>query len=89
MRVILLTGLLDKLKGLSRYHGEITDPTDISTPRKRRKLQDDRSQSSVVDWSAFKDDVRQFEVENVVDKSKFSFRFVQGPLVRAVQSGSW
>ncbi|KAL5512832.1 hypothetical protein ACEPAG_3098 [Sanghuangporus baumii] len=65
------------------------DGLDSSAPRKRRKLQSEKFKSSVTNWTAFLRDVHQFEVQNILDKSKFSFHFVEGPLVKAVRSGSW
>ncbi|KAL5501448.1 MDN1 [Sanghuangporus vaninii] len=65
------------------------DGLDSSAPRKRRKLQSEKFKSTITDWTTFLRDVREFEVQNILDKNKFSFHFVEGPLVKAVRSGSW
>ncbi|OCB87744.1 P-loop containing nucleoside triphosphate hydrolase protein [Sanghuangporus baumii] len=65
------------------------DGLESSAPRKRRKLQSEKFKSTVTDWTTFLRDVREFEVQNILDKNKFSFHFVEGPLVKAVRSGSW
>ena len=67
----------------------MTDELDSSVPRKRRKLEGEKLKSSVTEWTSFQEDVRQFEVSNILDKSKFAFHFAEGPLVKAIRSGSW
>ncbi|EGN98495.1 hypothetical protein SERLA73DRAFT_110025 [Serpula lacrymans var. lacrymans S7.3] len=62
---------------------------DADAPRKRRKVEATSLQESEVAWSAFQEDVEEFEVQHTQGKGKFAFDFVEGPLVRALRSGDW
>ena len=66
-----------------------SDLLDSAAPRKRHKPSHLISDSSLGEWEKFLEDVRLFEIQYVEGKGKFSFAFVEGPLVRALQSGSW
>ncbi|EJC98837.1 P-loop containing nucleoside triphosphate hydrolase protein [Fomitiporia mediterranea MF3/22] len=65
---------------------ETLDVMDSSVPRKRRKVQ---GRNSLAEWISFDEDVRHFEVQHVLDQGKFSFHYVEGPLVKAIRTGSW
>ncbi|TFK40741.1 midasin nuclear AAA ATPase [Crucibulum laeve] len=58
-------------------------------PRKRRKVEGSESGPSDAQWSAFLQDVEEFEVQHVQGKGKFAFSFVEGPLIKALRSGNW
>ncbi|KAJ7451619.1 midasin nuclear AAA ATPase [Mycena latifolia] len=70
--------------------GEATEDASANadTPRKRRKV-DHALNVSEASWSAFEQDVSEFEVQHVHAKGKFAFGFVEGPLVKALRSGDW
>ena len=57
--------------------------------RKRRKVDGAGLNVSMDAWEAFEHDVQTFEVQHVQGKSKFSFAFVEGPLVKALRNGEW
>jgi hypothetical protein len=61
---------------------------DSETPRKRRRLESSLD-ISAANWSAFEQDVDDFNVQHVQAKGKFAFGFVEGPLVKALRSGDW
>ncbi|THH06083.1 hypothetical protein EW145_g4329 [Phellinidium pouzarii] len=62
---------------------------DTSLPRKRQKLQSGKAKSTESEWLAFEADVHHFEVQHVLDKGKFAFHYVEGPLVKAIRTGAW
>ncbi|KAJ7673557.1 hypothetical protein B0H17DRAFT_1208374 [Mycena rosella] len=70
--------------------GEAVEDASVNadTPRKRRKV-DHALNVSEESWSAFEQDVGEFEVQHVHAKGKFAFGFVEGPLVKALRSGDW
>lgn len=69
------------------FSNEGSRDQDISdAPRKRRKVD---STGSIASWDAFLKGVDEFEVQHVHGKGKFAFGFVEGPLVKAIRSGSW
>jgi midasin len=41
------------------------------------------------DWEEFERELRVFDVQHVQGKGKFTFAFVEGPLVKALRSGDW
>jgi midasin len=61
---------------------------DPETPRKRRKVETSLGISEA-SWNAFEQDVDDFNVQHVQSKGKFTFGFVEGPLVKALRSGDW
>lgn len=65
------------------------ESTFVTTPRKRRKLRENKMISSEADWLTFKEDVRRFEVQHVLDKGRFAFQYMEGPIAKAVREGSW
>jgi midasin len=56
-------------------------------PRKRQKTE--YFTSSQATWLKFEDEVTAFEVQHIHGKGKFGFQFQEGPLVKALRSGSW
>ncbi|KAL0960750.1 hypothetical protein HGRIS_005773 [Hohenbuehelia grisea] len=62
---------------------------DVDIPRKRRKVEDGRLDTSESAWSSFESQVSEFEVQHVHGKGKFAFGFVEGPLVKALRNGDW
>ncbi|GJJ10497.1 hypothetical protein Clacol_004723 [Clathrus columnatus] len=58
-------------------------------PRKRRKLQQGIHQVRQSDWIDFLKDVNLFDMEHVRGQSRLAFRFIEGPLVRALREGTW
>ena len=65
------------------------DLLDSASARKRQKMAHLNSSESLKDWGNFLEDVRLFEIQFVDGKGKFSFAFVEGPLIRALRSGTW
>ena len=59
---------------------------DDDTPRKRRKTE---TSISVVAWTDFLSEVEEFETQHVLGSGKFTFGFVEGPLVQALRFGYW
>lgn len=41
------------------------------------------------EWADFERDLNSFEAQHVLNKAKFAFAFVEGPLVRAIREGHW
>ncbi|KAJ6530392.1 midasin nuclear AAA ATPase [Mycena vulgaris] len=74
----------------AKVAGEAMEDASVNadTPRKRRKV-DHALNVSEANWSAFEQDVSEFEVQHVHAKGKFAFGFVEGPLVNALRSGDW
>ncbi|KAH8108664.1 P-loop containing nucleoside triphosphate hydrolase protein [Phellopilus nigrolimitatus] len=66
-----------------------SDSLDSPLPRKRRKLQSHKWKIYEAEWAVFEADVRHFEVQHVLDKGKFAFHYVEGPLVKAIRTGAW
>lgn len=64
----------------SQHH----DESDV--PRKKRKV--DRVDPNL-SWAAFLRDIDEFDMQYVQGEGKFAFGFVEGPLVKALRSGSW
>ncbi|KAI0304300.1 P-loop containing nucleoside triphosphate hydrolase protein [Multifurca ochricompacta] len=69
--------------------GDLSDTIGPEAPRKRRKTGTAYFQSSERNWSAFEREVLQFEAQYVTKKGKFTFSFMEGPLVKALRSGDW
>jgi len=44
---------------------------------------------SVASWTDFLHEVEEFEARHVLGKGKFTFGFVEGPLVQALRAGYW
>ncbi|EAU86094.2 MDN1 midasin family protein [Coprinopsis cinerea okayama7 len=62
---------------------------ESTLPRKRRKLDENGTSSSLDRWNRFLASVEQFEVQHVHGQGKFAFGFVEGPLVKALRKGDW
>lgn len=67
----------------------ISSSREVSAPRKRRKVNDGHTRSSEEEWLTFKEGVRHFEIQHVIDKGKFAFQYVEGPIVKAIREGAW
>ncbi|KAG1843016.1 P-loop containing nucleoside triphosphate hydrolase protein [Suillus subalutaceus] len=61
---------------------------DPDAPRKRRKLEAEMKVSES-DWERFEKDVDEFDLQHAQGKGKFTFDFVEGPLVKALRAGDW
>lgn len=44
---------------------------------------------SEADWERFEKDVDEFDLQHAQGKGKFTFDFVEGPLVKALRAGDW
>lgn len=44
---------------------------------------------SEADWERFEKDVDEFDMQHAQGNSKFTFDFVEGPLVKALRAGDW
>ncbi|WVQ98136.1 hypothetical protein IAU59_005258 [Kwoniella sp. CBS 9459] len=74
---------IDKLgKGDSETAAPPQDP-----PTKRRKIT--KSTKMAVQWQSLLVDITDFDLHHVKMNSKLVFSFVEGPLVKAMQSGEW
>jgi midasin len=62
--------------------------TNVDVPRKRRKVEAELKISEA-DWERFEKDVDEFDLQHAQGKGKFTFDFVEGPLVRALRAGDW
>ena len=62
---------------------------DSTDSRKRQKTRHGGLSVTEAEWRLFEKDVRDFEVQHVRNSGKFAFQFVEGPLVKAIRSGSW
>jgi midasin (ATPase involved in ribosome maturation) len=69
--------------------GDSPEVFDSGSPRKRRRTEEAHFHESERNWSAFEQEVLQFEAQYITKKGKFAFGFVEGPLVRALRSGDW
>lgn len=58
-------------------------------PRKRRKVHEETAEEREQKWETFLKDVEEFEIQHVLGKGKFTFGFVEGPLIKALRSGDW
>ncbi|KAG2155783.1 uncharacterized protein EDB93DRAFT_1101572 [Suillus bovinus] len=61
---------------------------DSDAPRKRRKVEAEMKVSEA-DWERFDRDVDEFDLQHAQGKGKFTFDFVEGPLVKALRAGDW
>lgn len=61
---------------------------NLEAPRKRRKVEAD-VKISEADWEWFEKDVNEFDLQHAQGKGKFTFDFVEGPLVNALRTGDW
>ncbi|KAG2151443.1 P-loop containing nucleoside triphosphate hydrolase protein [Suillus clintonianus] len=61
---------------------------DPDAPRKRRKVEAEMKFSEA-DWERFEKDVVEFDLQHAQGKGKFTFDFVEGPLVKALRAGDW
>ncbi|KAG1748578.1 midasin [Suillus lakei] len=59
---------------------------DPDAPRKRRKVEAEMKVSEA-DWERFEKDVDEFDLQHAQGKGKFTFDFVEGPLVKALRAG--
>jgi midasin len=59
-----------------------------STPRKKRKT-NMRAAKAAVAWQALMVEIADFDLHHVKGNSKLVFSFIEGPLVKAIQSGEW
>ncbi|GAA93514.1 hypothetical protein E5Q_00155 [Mixia osmundae IAM 14324] len=67
------------------------DPAN-SPPRKTSRLDDDNRRRQGKKWHSFLSQVQSFEAQycsGPAKGSKVAFRFVEGPLVRAIREGHW
>ena len=69
--------------------GDSTEVPESGTPRKRKRTEESHFHESERSWSAFEQEVLQFEVQYIAKSGKFAFGFVEGPLIRALKSGDW
>jgi midasin len=69
--------------------GESTEVLESGTPRKRRRTEESHFHESERSWSAFEQEILQFEAQYIAKSGKFAFGFVEGPLIRALKSGDW
>jgi len=74
---------------LIRPRGESTEVPESGTPRKRKRTEESHFHESERSWSAFEQEVLQFEAQYIAKSGKFAFGFVEGPLIRALKSGDW
>ncbi|WWC68040.1 uncharacterized protein I206_101959 [Kwoniella pini CBS 10737] len=56
-------------------------------PQKRRKIT--RATKVAIQWQSLLVDITDFDLHHVKMNSKLVFSFVEGPLVKAMQSGEW
>lgn len=63
--------------------------TEADGPRKRRKLNQASLRQSAEAWDKFQHDVDEFDGQHAQGQGKFTFAFVEGPLVKALRSGDW
>ncbi|KAK1228082.1 AAA ATPase midasin [Marasmius sp. AFHP31] len=71
---------------------EFEDPNtelDSQNPRKRRKLDASALDISEEKWTAFEQEVDEFNSLHVEGKGRFAFAFLEGPLVKALRNGDW
>ncbi|KIK92495.1 hypothetical protein PAXRUDRAFT_571192 [Paxillus rubicundulus Ve08.2h10] len=77
----------------SKLNEETLEPApasvEIEGPRKRRKLNQTSLQQSGGAWDKFQRDVDEFDMQHAQGQGKFTFDFVEGPLVKALRSGDW
>lgn len=74
---------------LTLPRGDSTELHESGTPRKRRRTEESHFHESERSWSAFEQEVLQFEAQYIAKSGKFAFGFVEGPLIRALKSGDW
>ncbi|KAG2364226.1 hypothetical protein BDR07DRAFT_1608254 [Suillus spraguei] len=75
----------ERIRG--KVEGGVTE-NDPDAPRKRRKVEAEMKVSEV-DWERFEKDVDEFDLQHAQGKGKFTFDFVEGPLVKALRTGDW
>ncbi|KAL0578801.1 AAA ATPase midasin [Marasmius crinis-equi] len=77
---------------IQKRRREFEDPSaelDSQNPRKRRKLDASALNASEEKWSAFEQEVDDFNSLHVEGKGRFAFAFLEGPLVKALRTGDW
>ena len=74
---------------LTCSRGDSTEVPGSGAPRKRRRTEESHFHESERSWSAFEQEVLQFEAQYIAKSGKFAFGFVEGPLIRALKSGDW
>ncbi|KAG1851990.1 hypothetical protein C8R48DRAFT_836267 [Suillus tomentosus] len=75
----------ERIRG--KVEGDIGE-NDSDAPRKRRKVEAEMKVSEA-DWERFEKDVDEFDLQHAQGKGKFTFDFVEGPLVKALRAGDW
>ncbi|KAJ3725477.1 hypothetical protein C8R42DRAFT_444646 [Lentinula raphanica] len=80
---------LAKDRILKKQSNETVEQLDLSTPRKRRKVDASSLDTLMAEWDSFERDADEFNVQYVSGKGRLAFGFVEGPLVRALREGNW
>ncbi|KAG1818477.1 uncharacterized protein BJ212DRAFT_1479486 [Suillus subaureus] len=75
----------ERIRG--KVEGDVGEK-DPDAPRKRRKVEAEMKVSEA-DWERFEKDVDEFDLQHAQGKGKFTFDFVEGPLVKALRAGDW
>ncbi|KAG0703770.1 P-loop containing nucleoside triphosphate hydrolase protein [Suillus ampliporus] len=75
----------ERIRG--KVEGDVGE-NDPDAPRKRRKVEAELRVSEA-DWERFEKDVDEFDMQHAQGKGKFTFDFVEGPLVKALRAGDW
>ncbi|KAG1742325.1 P-loop containing nucleoside triphosphate hydrolase protein [Suillus paluster] len=75
----------ERIRG--KVEGDVGE-NDPDAPRKRRKVEAELRVSEA-DWERFEKDVEEFDLQHAQGKGKFTFDFVEGPLVKALRAGDW
>ncbi|KAG1882661.1 hypothetical protein F4604DRAFT_1986326 [Suillus subluteus] len=75
----------ERIRG--KVEGDVGE-NDPDAPRKRRKLEAEMKVSEA-DWERFEKDVDEFDLQHAQGKGKFTFDFMEGPLVKALRAGDW
>lgn len=61
---------------------------DTASPRKKRKT-NVKAVKAAVQWQALMVDIADFDLHHIKMNSKLVFSFIEGPLVKAIQTGEW
>ncbi|TDL22264.1 P-loop containing nucleoside triphosphate hydrolase protein [Rickenella mellea] len=80
---------LEKLPDPDHLTGTPKDDLDSVIPRKRQKLQDGSSHLLRSQWLAFERGLQAFEAVHIRDEGRVAFSFMEGPLVKALRTGTW
>jgi midasin len=68
---------------------DVDRESGANAPRKRRKLHENTLEEKEQRWINFLKDVEEFDIQHVQGKGKFTFAFVEGPLIKALRNGDW